>query len=71
MVGIPYEEIKRERDRLRAEKRTLINPREEHTELVEYVQEEREFQKQRQQKENAPAWMRAKYWLLGFPDDDE
>lgn len=42
----------------------------EHKELVEYVKEERQMQQQRQRKENAPAWTRAKYWLLGFPDGE-
>jgi hypothetical protein len=48
----------------------------EHTELVEYVQEERSIQQRREarreqerererERENAPAWRRAKWWLLG------
>ena len=67
--GMDYEEIKRERDRLRAEKRTLIRDREEKTELVEYVEEQRELQQRQQERADAPAWTRAKWWLLGRDRD--
>lgn len=68
--GMDYEEIKRERDRLRAEKRTLINDREERTELLEYVERDLEADQRREERRQAPAWRRAKWWLLGEPSPD-
>lgn len=69
--GMDYDELKRENERLRAEKRTLINNREEHTDLVEYVERERRVDRQREQRRQAPAWRRAKWWLLGAPADTD
>ncbi|WP_122090355.1 ribbon-helix-helix protein, CopG family [Halalkalicoccus subterraneus] len=63
--GMDYEEIKRERDRLRSEKRTLIQDREERTDLVEYVEQERELQARREERKDAPVWRRAKWWVFG------
>ena len=34
-------------------------------ELVEYVERERSMQEQERERRNAPAWRRAKWWLLG------
>jgi hypothetical protein len=34
-------------------------------ELVEYVEEEKSLQERRQERESAPVWRRAKWWLLG------
>lgn len=63
--GIDYDRLQAERDRLRSEKRTLISQREEHTDLVEYVEQERELQQQREERKDAPVWTRAKWWVLG------
>lgn len=68
--GMDYEEIKRERDRLRAEKRTLIQDREERTDLVEYVEQERELQARREERKDAPVWRRAKWWVFGRDQGD-
>lgn len=68
--GMDYDEIKRERDRLRGHMETLIEDREERTELVEYVERERRLDRQRERRRQAPAWRRAKWWLLGAPADD-
>ncbi|WP_126665177.1 hypothetical protein [Haloterrigena salifodinae] len=57
-------ELETEVERLRNEKRTLINDREERTELVEYVQEERSLSKQKAQ---AGIITRAKWFLTGMP----
>lgn len=54
--GRDYDELKRENERLRAEQRTLIRNREEHTEFVEYVEHERELDRQRARRQQAPAW---------------
>lgn len=71
--GLEYEDcitdLERENERLRNEKRALIRHREERTDLVEYVEREKELNQQRQQRRQAPAWRRAKWWLLGEPDD--
>lgn len=66
--GSEYEEVRAERDRLERQYRQLIEQREEHTELVEYVEEERELKRQRDRRRTAPVWRRAKWWLLGEPD---
>ena len=72
--GVEYEDLKRENDRLQNRVRKLIDAREEHTELVEYVEEERldrqREREHREQRRGAPAWRRAKWWLLGTPDDE-
>ena len=68
--GVAYDDLEEENERLRNEKRTLIQQREEHTELVEYVEEERSLQERREERSRAPAWRRAKWWLLGTPDDE-
>lgn len=62
---IEYDELERENERLRAEKRTLINDREERTELVKYVEQERELQRRQEERQDAPVWQRAKWWVLG------
>ena len=61
-----------ERDRLRAANerlqqrvQTLIDQREEHSELVNYVQEERSLQQRREERRDAPLWTRAKWYVLG------
>lgn len=69
--GMDYDELKRENDHLRAEKRTLIRDREEHTELVEYVEHERRLDQQREERREAPVWRRAKWWLFGAPSTDD
>lgn len=67
--GMDYDELHRENERLRAEKRTLINDREEHTELVEYVEQERDLQRRREERRDAPAWRRAKWWVFGRSEE--
>ncbi|MDG5821894.1 hypothetical protein [Natronococcus sp. A-GB7] len=61
------EELQREVERLKNEKRTLIEDRQEKQELVRYVEEERKIQRMRQERESAPVWRRAKWWVLGAP----
>lgn len=56
--GMDYDELQRENERLRAEKRTLITDREERTELVEYVEEERSWR-------SAGLGTRVKWWVFG------
>jgi septal ring factor EnvC (AmiA/AmiB activator) len=72
--GRAYDDLERENDRLRSEKRTIIQQREEHTELVEYVEEERTIRQRREERERerrqANALRRAWWWLAGEPGDD-
>ena len=73
--GTEYEDIQRDRDRLRNAQTQLIEQREANQELVEYVEREKSMQERREERErkreerrNAPAWHRAKWWLLGRPE---
>lgn len=68
--GLDFNEIKRENQRLKDQLAATNQRIDDTKELVEYVEEERELQRQRQQKENAPVWRRAKYWVFGFSEDD-
>jgi hypothetical protein len=72
--GVEYDDLERENERLQNRVRKLIDTREEHDELVEYVEEERldrqRERDRREQRRSAPAWRRAKWWLLGTPDDE-
>lgn len=60
--GMDYDELERERDRLRSEKRTLINDREERTELVRYVEDELSYRE-------AGLGTRLKWWMFGKEKD--
>jgi predicted transcriptional regulator len=72
--GVEYDDLERENHRLQRRVRALIGQREEHDELVEFVEEERldrqRERDRREQRRSAPAWRRAKWWLLGTPDDE-
>lgn len=63
--GVEYDDLQTENERLRSEKRTIINQRDEHTELVEYVQAERDLQQRREERRDAPLWTRAKWYVFG------
>ena len=58
-------ELQRENERLRREKRAIIEQRDEHTELVEYVEGERELQRMERERRNAPIWRRIRWLVLG------
>ncbi|MFC6763610.1 hypothetical protein [Natrinema soli] len=53
----------------------MIEQREEHTKLVEYVEEEREVQRYRARRQRmvdqAGAHTRLKWWWTGIPVDDD
>ena len=55
-------ELERERDRLERKLTAALDTREEHTELVRYVEGERSYRA-------AGIVTRAKWWLLGMPDE--
>jgi len=52
-------------DRLRSELRATNARQEDVGELVEYVERERTLQERREERRDAPAWRRAKWWLFG------
>jgi Arc/MetJ-type ribon-helix-helix transcriptional regulator len=58
-------ELETENDRLRREKRAVIEQRDEHRELVEYVEGERELQQMERERRNAPIWRRLKWFIWG------
>ncbi|MDG5821957.1 ribbon-helix-helix protein, CopG family [Natronococcus sp. A-GB7] len=60
--GIEYDQLQTENQRLQNEKRTIIQQREQNTELVEYIEEEKSYRK-------AGLFTRAKWWAFGMPDD--
>jgi len=58
-------ELEQKVERLRNEKRQLIEDRQEKQELVEYVEKEKETAEVERGIRTKPAWSRAKIWLLG------
>ena len=60
--GERVDELEQKVERLEREKRMLVEQREEHTELVEYVDEERSWR-------SAPLTKRVRWWLFGKGDD--
>mgnify|MGYP002761316929 FL=1 len=66
--GLEYDQKQREVDRLNRKVSAIQSRREEHTELVEYVEREKQLQRDKQ---TASAVERAKWWLFGreFEDD--
>jgi Arc/MetJ-type ribon-helix-helix transcriptional regulator len=62
------DELEAENDRLRRERRQLLEQREEHGELVRYADEQREQERRRRRRQKQPVWTRAKWWVLGEPD---
>ena len=67
--GFEYEDLQQENERLRNEKQTILNQRNENKQLVEYLQKEREIQMQermdRQERRKQPVWVRLRDWVLG------
>ncbi|RJS96617.1 ribbon-helix-helix protein, CopG family [Halococcus sp. IIIV-5B] len=59
------EELERENERLRNEKRAIIEQRDEHSELVAYVEGERDLQEMERERRNAPIWRRIKWLIMG------
>ena len=57
-------------ERCRRARRQLLEQRDENKELVQYAQNERDAAERREERSRAPAWRRAKWWLLGTPEDD-
>lgn len=59
------DELERENERLR-QQLAARNAREDDVgEIVEYVEQERELQRRREQRRDAPIWRRAKWYVFG------
>ena len=59
------------RDELRRQLAAVTSREREHQELVEYVEEEREMQRRREQRKDAPVWRRLKWWVFGRGSDGD
>ena len=64
-----YDELRRENERLRRQLQAVNSRQDDVDELVEYVEEEREIQQRREERQSAPVWTRAKRWLFGYETD--
>lgn len=69
--GIEYDRLQTENNRLNRSLQQLIEQREEHKDLIKYVEEERSLQQRREDRRSAPAWRRAKWWFLGRPTNKD
>jgi metal-responsive CopG/Arc/MetJ family transcriptional regulator len=63
--GTAYEDIQRDRERLRDAQTQLIEQREENQELVEYVEQEKSLQERERERRDAPLWRRARWFVFG------
>jgi Arc/MetJ-type ribon-helix-helix transcriptional regulator len=68
--GEKVNQLESELERCRRARRQLLEQREENKELVRYAESEREAAERREDRQSAPAWRRAKWWLFGTPDDE-
>lgn len=59
------ESLRQENERLQRQLRETNKRVDEHQELVDYVEQEQSLQQRREERRDAPAWRRAKWWLLG------
>ncbi len=69
--GERLEEVERERDRLEEKLQVANSQADDVGELVEYVEHERAVRERERERRQAPIWERAKWWVLGEPDDDD
>ena len=59
------EDLEQEIERLHRERRQLLEQREENQELVRFAEEQRSLVSEQRDRQNAPVWRRAKWWVLG------
>jgi|APHM01.1.fsa_nt_gi Ribbon-helix-helix protein, copG family. len=62
--------LETELERVRNEKRLILEQREEKNELARFAEQERTARERREQRRAAPAWRRAKWWVFGAPDGE-
>ena len=63
-------QLESEVERLRRERRQILEQREENKELVRYAEQQRSVLERREERRDAPAWTRAKWWLFGRGDGE-
>jgi len=59
------DELGGEIERLNRERRQLLEQREENQELVRFAEEQRSLVSEQRDRQNAPVWRRAKWWVFG------
>jgi hypothetical protein len=59
------EDLEQDIERLQNEKHLILEDREEKTELVAYVERERDLQDRCEERRGAPMWTRAKWYVFG------
>ena len=64
------EQLQTEIDRLQRERRQILEQREENQELVRFAEEQRSLVSEQRDRQNAPVWRRAKWWVFGQSDDE-
>jgi chromosome segregation ATPase len=64
--GFELDTVEAERDDLRRQLREVNRQQQDVDDLVEYVEDQRERERKRAEKEDAPAWTRAKWWMFGY-----
>jgi predicted nuclease with TOPRIM domain len=69
--GIEYDRVQAENDRLRRQLQATNARQEDVGELVEYVEQEKSMQEQRQERLNALIWRRAKHWVFGYSEQTQ
>ena len=70
-LGTEYESLQAECDRLKRELQAANSRYDEHSELVEYVEDERRIQQRREERRQANVFRRAWWYLAGTPTDGE
>lgn len=63
--GIEFDEIKEENERLKNQLAAVNRRIDEVNDLVEYVEETRSLEERRLERQDAPVWRRAKWWVFG------
>jgi Arc/MetJ-type ribon-helix-helix transcriptional regulator len=63
------EEVEQENERLHRERRQLLEQREEHNDLVRYVEDRQKEEQRAREKEEQPIWTRATWWFFGRPTE--
>jgi hypothetical protein len=63
--GVEHDRLQRERDSLQNQLNTLAGKERAVEELVRTREREESIEARREERRNAPAWRRAKWWLFG------
>ena len=64
------DELETERDRLQRQLAAANARQDDLGELVEYVEGEKSLRERREERESAPVWRRAWWWIAGVPEAD-